>query len=46
MIGTVIESFYSSSFINPTPSFVGLTVYKSIIGDGTFAGERAVGFAD
>ena len=37
MIGTVIESFYSSSFINPTPSFVGLTVYKSIIGDGTFA---------
>jgi multiple sugar transport system permease protein len=36
MIGTVIESFYSSSFINPTPSFVGLTVYKSILGDGTF----------
>ncbi|MDR3473471.1 MAG: sugar ABC transporter permease [Devosia sp.] len=36
MIGTVIESFYSSSFINPTPSFVGLTVYKTIIGDGTF----------
>ena len=36
MIGTVIESFYSSSFINPTPSFVGLTVYNSILGDGTF----------
>ena len=24
MVGTVIESFYSASFINPTPTFVGL----------------------
>jgi multiple sugar transport system permease protein len=37
MVGTVIESFYSSSFINPTPSFVGLAAYRTIIGDGSFA---------
>jgi multiple sugar transport system permease protein len=36
MIGTLNESFYSSSFINPTPRFVGLEVYKHIIGDGAF----------
>ena len=28
MVGTVIESFYSASFINPTPTFVGLGTYK------------------
>jgi multiple sugar transport system permease protein len=36
MVGTVVESFYSSSFINPTPQFVGLDLYRSIIGDGAF----------
>jgi len=36
MVGTLVESFYSSSFINPVPRFVGLEVYKSIIGDGAF----------
>src|SRR6185437_4837213 len=36
MIGTVVESFYSSSFINPVPSFVGLQVYQEIVGDGAF----------
>jgi multiple sugar transport system permease protein len=36
MVGTVVESFYSSSFINPNPSFVGLEVYQRIIGDGAF----------
>jgi multiple sugar transport system permease protein len=36
MVGTVIESLYSSSFINPVPNFVGLDVYKALIGDGTF----------
>jgi multiple sugar transport system permease protein len=36
MVGTVIESLYASSFINPVPSFVGLEVYKRLLGDGTF----------
>jgi len=36
MIGTVVESFYSSSFINPVPQFVGLQVYQEIVGDGAF----------
>ena len=36
MIGTVIESFYSSSFVDPTPTFVGLEVYQTIAGDGAF----------
>lgn len=36
MIGTVIESLYSSSFISPVPDFVGLDVYRTIIGDGAF----------
>lgn len=31
MIGTVIESFYATSFINPNPEFVGFEVYRSII---------------
>jgi len=36
MIGTVIESFYSTSFINPTPKFVGLAVYQKIFGSADF----------
>ena len=30
MVGTAIERLYSSSFINPTPKFVGLTSYRKI----------------
>jgi multiple sugar transport system permease protein len=30
MLGTLIESLYSGSFINPTPKYVGLTVYQKI----------------
>lgn len=36
MVGTVIESFYSASFINPTPTFVGLGTYKAVFADGAF----------
>lgn len=36
MIGTVIESFYSSSFINPDPQFVGFDAYASILADPEF----------
>ena len=36
MIGTVIESLYSTSFINPTPKFVGLAVYGKIFGSADF----------
>jgi multiple sugar transport system permease protein len=36
MIGTVIESFYSTSFINPHPKFVGLSLYRSIFSSGDF----------
>lgn len=31
MIGTVIESFYDTSFINPEPRFVGWAVYEKIL---------------
>lgn len=37
MIGTVIESLYATSFINPNPKFVGLAVYAKIVGSGEFA---------
>src|SRR3712207_4319302 len=37
MIGTVIESFHSSSFINPRPQFVGLELYQRIFSDDDFA---------
>lgn len=37
MVGTVIESFYSTSFINPNPQFVGLEVYRRIFGQPEFA---------
>src|SRR5437764_6994911 len=36
MAGTVIQSFYSSSFINPDPQFVGLAVYEKIFASGEF----------
>lgn len=36
MLGTVIESFYSTSFINPDPKFVGLEVYRRIFSQQEF----------
>jgi multiple sugar transport system permease protein len=36
MIGTVIESLYSVSFINPVPRFVGLVTYARTLADPTF----------
>ena len=36
MVGTVIESFYSASFINPRPTFVGLGVYREVFADHAF----------
>ncbi|MEO1019501.1 MAG: sugar ABC transporter permease [Pseudomonadota bacterium] len=37
MIGTVIESLYTSSFINPTPQFVGLELYQKLFASAEFA---------
>jgi len=37
MVGTVIESFHSTSFINPNPQFVGLEVYQRIFSQPEFA---------
>ena len=36
MIDTFRESLYTTSFINPTPNFVGLETYRQIFGDETF----------
>lgn len=36
MVGTVIESFYETSFINPEPQYVGFAVYKSVFADRHF----------
>jgi multiple sugar transport system permease protein len=36
MLGTVIESLYTTSFINPTPKFVGLAAYARIFGSEEF----------
>lgn len=36
MIGTVIESLYSTSFINPKPQFVGLELYRRVFASGEF----------
>src|SRR5687767_13269018 len=36
MIGTAIESLYSTSFINPHPQFVGLALYQRIFASGEF----------
>jgi multiple sugar transport system permease protein len=37
MVGTVIESLFSTSFINPNPKFVGLEAYRKILGSDEFA---------
>lgn len=37
MIGTVIESFYQTSFINPEPKFVGWAVYESVLSSRDFS---------
>jgi multiple sugar transport system permease protein len=37
MIGTAIESLYSTSFINPNPQFVGLKLYQQIFATGDFS---------
>ncbi len=37
MIGTAIESLYSTSFINPNPQFVGLKLYQQIFASGDFS---------
>ncbi|MER8772802.1 sugar ABC transporter permease [Mesorhizobium sp. M0960] len=36
MIGTIIESLYSTSFINPVPKFQGLAAYYKILADPIF----------
>ncbi len=36
MVGTVIESFYDTSFISPEPRFVGWAVYEKILGGRDF----------
>ena len=36
MVGTAIESFYSASFINPNPTFVGLELYEKLFASGDF----------
>ena len=40
MVGTVIESLYATSFINPNPKFIGLVAYQKILGDPEFQGGR------
>jgi multiple sugar transport system permease protein len=37
MVGTVIESFYSTSFINPAPKFIGFEAYGRILADVSFS---------
>ena len=36
MVGTVIESLFATSFINPNPKFIGLAAYQKILGDPEF----------
>jgi len=36
MVGTAIESLYTTSFINPTPKFAGLAVYQKIFASPDF----------
>lgn len=36
MVGTVVESFYDTSFISPEPRFVGLAVYEKVFGGRDF----------
>jgi multiple sugar transport system permease protein len=37
MIGTIIESLYSTSFIKPRPQFVGLDLYRRIFASAEFS---------
>ena len=37
MVGTFIESFYNTSFINPEPQFVGWAVYRKILASQDFS---------
>lgn len=37
MVGTVVESFYDTSFINPEPRFVGWAVYEQVINGRDFS---------
>lgn len=37
MVGTVIESLYATSFINPNPKFVGMQAYQKILASPDFA---------
>ena len=36
MVGTVIESFYETSFISPEPRFVGWSVYQKVLASDDF----------
>jgi multiple sugar transport system permease protein len=36
MIGTAIQSMYSSSFANPTPRFSGVSLYEKVFASGDF----------
>ncbi|ROU02606.1 carbohydrate ABC transporter permease [Histidinibacterium lentulum] len=36
MVGTVIESFYATSFISPNPEFVGFDGYREVFSDRDF----------
>jgi multiple sugar transport system permease protein len=36
MIGTLIESLYTTSFINPTPKFIGLAGYEKVFASDEF----------
>ena len=36
MIGTVLESLYATSFIDPDPAFVGLSLYRKLFASGDF----------
>jgi len=36
MIGTIIDSLYSTSFINPKPQFVGLELYRRVFATAEF----------
>lgn len=37
MIGTVVESFFQTSFINPNPEFAGLALYDKVFASKDFA---------
>ncbi|WP_048645659.1 carbohydrate ABC transporter permease [Nitratireductor soli] len=37
MVGTVIESFYQTSFINPRPQFAGWAIYEKVLASREFS---------